>query len=59
MGIAIQPSEQWMADDSVRRALWVLAGSVVFLLLIACVNLANMLLARSTTRAVSGRSDQR
>jgi putative ABC transport system permease protein len=51
MGIAIQPSERWMADDSVRRALWVLAGSVAFLLLIACVNLANMLLARSTTRA--------
>jgi putative ABC transport system permease protein len=51
MGIALNPSERWMADDSVRRALWVLAGSVVFLLLIACVNLANMLLARSTTRA--------
>ena len=51
MGISIQPSERWMADDSVRRALWVLAGSVAFLLLIACVNLANMLLARSTTRA--------
>lgn len=51
MGIAIEPSERWMADDSVRRALWVLAGAVVFLLLIACVNLANMLLARSTTRA--------
>lgn len=51
MGIEIDPSETWMADDSVRRALWVLAGSVAFLLLIACVNLANMLLARSTTRA--------
>jgi predicted permease len=51
MGISIEPSESWMADDSVRRALWVLAGAVAFLLLIACVNLANMLLARSTTRA--------
>ena len=51
MGIAIEPSESWMADDSVRRALWVLAAAVMFLLLIACVNLANMLLARSTTRA--------
>jgi putative ABC transport system permease protein len=51
MGITIQPSERWMASDTVRQGLWVLSGAVAFLLLIACVNLASMLLARATTRA--------
>jgi len=50
MGVTIQPSEDWVASDSVRRALWVVMSAVGFLLLIACVNLANMLLARSTGR---------
>ena len=50
MGVTIEPSEGWVASDSLRRALWVLMSAVGFLLLIACVNLANMLLARSTGR---------
>jgi putative ABC transport system permease protein len=50
LGFSMDPSLRWVASDSTRRALWVLLGAVGFLLLIACSNLANLLLARGMSR---------
>lgn len=44
-GVGLGPSSDWIADDRLRRAFWILLGAVGLLLAIACVNLANMLLA--------------
>lgn len=44
------PVLHWMLGDTTPRALWILLGAVALLLLIGCVNVANLQLARATSR---------
>jgi putative ABC transport system permease protein len=49
-GVSVQPLHLNFVTESTRRNLWLLLGAVAFLLLIGCVNVANLLLARGTSR---------
>ena len=48
--LVLTPSSEWVSGQTRGRTLWLLMGAVGLLLLIACVNLSNMLLARASAR---------
>ena len=50
IGAALIPFRKWNLG-AVQSSLFILFGAVAFVLLIACVNVANLLLARSSTRS--------
>ena len=48
-GIALEPLAQYVVSDA-SQTTWVLFGAVAFVLLIACVNVANLLLSQGAAR---------
>jgi len=50
LSVSVEPLHNNFLPDATIKNLWLLLGAVGFLLLIACVNVANLLLAGGTTR---------
>jgi predicted permease len=50
LGVRVVPLFEHIAGSQVRRALWILAGAVLCVLLIACSNITSLLVARGAGR---------
>jgi putative ABC transport system permease protein len=50
LGATMAPARTWVASDQLRQTMWILLGAVGLLLLIGCVNVTNLLLARAAAR---------
>ncbi len=49
-GASVEPLKNDFLGEDTKLTLWLLLGAVGFILLIACVNVANLFLAKGTTR---------
>ncbi len=49
--LSLQDNFTWLAGRNLRRGLWLLSGAVSLILLMLCLNIANLLLGRSMEHA--------